>query len=67
MFAGALTTAAVLCGGLASFKAGDKRMGQMFMKARVAAQFGTVAAMVYYATASGALDVTKKPQWLGGD
>ena len=32
---GALTTAFVLCGGLYSFKVGDRKSGQMFMRLRV--------------------------------
>jgi len=51
---GAGTTALVLAGGLWSFKTGDRKTGQLFMRARVAAQFGTVVAMIGYAVQSGA-------------
>lgn len=53
---GVFTTAMILCGGLYSFQRGDRKMGQMFMRARVVAQFGTVAAMIGYAANSGAID-----------
>jgi hypothetical protein len=54
---GALTTAAVLCGGLISFKRGDRKMGQYFMRARVIAQGATVVAMIGYGVSAGAIDL----------
>lgn len=54
--AGALTTALVLCGGLYSFKVGDRKTGQLMMRLRIVAQFGTVAAMIGYAAGAGAID-----------
>ncbi|KAJ1624642.1 hypoxia induced protein conserved region-domain-containing protein [Pavlovales sp. CCMP2436] len=53
---GALTTAAVLVGGLYSFKMGDQKSAQLFMRARIAAQFGTVMAMFGYGYSAGAID-----------
>ncbi|KAG7668185.1 hypothetical protein Ndes2526B_g01100 [Nannochloris sp. 'desiccata'] len=43
---GALTTAAVLMGGLVAFKKGNKALSQTMMRARIIAQGGTVAIML---------------------
>ncbi|BBN10362.1 hypothetical protein MPTK1_5g02950 [Marchantia polymorpha subsp. ruderalis] len=50
---GALATAAVLCGGLYSFKQGKSHRSQLFMRARVVMQGATVALMVGTVYASG--------------
>ncbi|KAL3700431.1 hypothetical protein R1sor_018453 [Riccia sorocarpa] len=50
---GALATAAILCGGLYSFKRGRSQQSQMFMRARVLMQGATVALMVGTVYAAG--------------
>lgn len=48
MFAlGCLVTAGVLIAGIASFRAGNKKLSQKMMRARVGAQFATMVAIGY--------------------
>ena len=56
--AGALTTAGVLCVGFGAFINGNKVLAQNMLRARVAAQAATVAAMTYAASSA----FTKKPE-----
>ena len=46
IYTGALTTAAVLMGGLVAFKKGNKALSQTMMRARIVAQGATVAIML---------------------
>mmetsp|Transcript_31618 Transcript_31618/g.71430 ORF Transcript_31618/g.71430 Transcript_31618/m.71430 type:complete len:97 (+) Transcript_31618:51-341(+) len=55
---GALTTAGVLCVGFGAFINGNKVLAQNMLRARVAAQAATVAAMTYAASSA----FTKKPE-----
>lgn len=52
-YIGIALTCAALLGGFSSFRRGNKAMGNNFLKLRVAAQGGTIAAMLLGATYMG--------------
>lgn len=56
---GAGATVLALSGGLSAFVSGNKVMAQQMMRARVAAQFATIAAMV---VAAGGFALPSKVQ-----
>ncbi|GBG26233.1 Respiratory supercomplex factor 1, mitochondrial [Hondaea fermentalgiana] len=49
---GCVVTAVVLFGGIASFRAGNQKLSQQMMRARVLAQGGTLGALAYGAYVS---------------
>ncbi len=60
MCVGAGLTSLALVGGLMAFKSGDHKRSQLFQRARVGLQFGTILALVVGSVAASSEKASKK-------